>query len=81
MSSPSLLTSSPAPLLLPPPVPPSLQTMAQWVATDGQPAAATELLSAVMGHLAVWPKRFLEDEDLTARLTEKESLLPSRVTQ
>ena len=59
----------------------SITTMAQWAATDGLPPANTELLAALVGKLAVWPKAFLAHEDLTTRVTEVANLLPSRVTQ
>lgn len=42
------------------------QTMDAWLATDGKEPRRTELLAAVIGHLTLWPKRFLVRHTTTA---------------
>lgn len=59
----------------------STLTLKQWQKRDELSTRSTHLLRATVGKVLLWPLTFLIREDLSARPTEKEWLVPDRVAQ
>jgi hypothetical protein len=59
----------------------AIKTMKEWQEREQLPPRTPELLDAMVGHLVLWPTKFLEGENLASRPTEKEYFVPHRVMQ
>jgi hypothetical protein len=59
-----------------------IKTVADWRARDkAQDILNPGFLPSILGKVVLFPKDFLEEEDLSSKRTEKESLLPEKVFQ
>jgi hypothetical protein len=58
-----------------------IKTLRQWRAAEALPPAGTHVLPLTVGKLVLWSTRFLEEEDLSTRPTEKEHFIPVKVVQ
>jgi phospholipase D1/2 len=59
----------------------SIKTISEWREREQMEAREVTLLEGLVGNLVLWPTSFLSGENLAARTTEKEHLLPTRFFQ